>query len=137
MVLRAVDETAACRSLERFLRFLEHWVNVNMLQSLVFLFEWVMFLWIKAICIFVQLGLRARQHLRSLAPVMKWWWMIMVANCIEYGVIYIQFKYSVDKMFCFVSGCVSIYKKKTLVDRKYFWISKYEIKFSTWRKPFV
>ena len=27
-------------------------------------------------CMYVYLGLRARQHLRSLAPVMKWWWMI-------------------------------------------------------------
>ena len=28
----------------------------------------------------VYLGLRARQHLRLLAPVMKWWWMIMMAK---------------------------------------------------------
>ena len=31
-------------------------------------------------CGYVYLGLRARQHLRSLAPVMKWWWMIMMAK---------------------------------------------------------
>ena len=30
--------------------------------------------------VFVFLGLRARQHLRSLAPVMKLWWMIMMAK---------------------------------------------------------
>ena len=36
-----------------------------------------------------------------------------------------QLKYSVDKMLsCFVSGCVSVYKKKTSVDRNYFLISK-------------
>ena len=29
---------------------------------------------------FVYLGLRARQHLRSLAPVIKWRWMIMMAK---------------------------------------------------------
>ena len=47
------------------------------------------------------------------------------AICIECGVIYMQFKYSVDKMLrCFVSGCVSVYKKKTSVDMNYFWISK-------------
>ena len=30
------------------------------------------------VCMYVYLGLRARQHLWSLAPVMKWWWMIMI-----------------------------------------------------------
>ena len=34
------------------------------------IFEWM----------YVYLGLRARQQLRSLAPVMKWWWMIMMAK---------------------------------------------------------
>ena len=32
------------------------------------------------VCMYIYLGLRARQHLRSLAPVMKWWWMIMMAK---------------------------------------------------------
>ena len=37
-------------------------------------------LFIRWMIIILNLYFKARQHLRSLAPVMKWWWMIMMAK---------------------------------------------------------
>ena len=50
---------------------------VGWFDSLVRMTENVCIIWIY---VGLYLGLRARQHLRWLAPVMKWWWMIMMAK---------------------------------------------------------